>query len=574
MELAAAQRPKKIRIGDMLISEGVITSEQLDMALSDQKRTGKKLGAVLVENGYVDESRLLNLLAQQLNIPFVDLKRFPYKPETIKILPETHARRFRAIALEDRGQSLLIGMADPTNLFSYDELSRVLRKPIELAVVREADLLDIIDQMYRRTDEISGIAAEMEQALATTEDIALDQLETTGNAADAPVVRLLKSVLEDAVQVNASDIHIEPGERDLRIRFRQDGVLRVQTSADRRIASALVSRVKLMAGMDISEKRLPQDGRFQMRVREKTIDIRLSTVPTQNGESVVMRLLNQSSGMLSLSHLGLPDGSLKRFKRLISAPYGMVLVTGPTGSGKTTSLYAALQELNRTEAKIITVEDPVEYRLPGITQVQVNSKIDLTFTRILRTLLRQDPDIVLIGEMRDDETVEIGLRAAMTGHLVLSTLHTNDAISTPLRLADMGAEPFLIASSLRGVVAQRLVRKVCGSCAVPFEPTEADRQLIESSLGKMPGNASFVRGRGCTHCNSTGYHGRTPVFEILEMNDELARVMQKGDPVAFSEAAHKQSGYQSLRVAALELAAAGMTTLDQVRRATFGVEAD
>jgi MSHA biogenesis protein MshE len=372
--------------------------------------------------------------------------------------------------------------------------------------------------------------------------------------------------------VNASDIHIEPDEKELRIRFRLDGVLRVQTTAERRITTALLSRLKLMAGLDISEKRLPQDGRFNVRVRDKSIDVRLSTLPVQYGESAVMRLLNQSTGVLDLEQLGLPEELLGRLRRLIHYPHGMVLVTGPTGSGKTTTLYGALKELNKPAHKIITVEDPIEYRLPGINQVQVNTKIDLTFARVLRSVLRQDPDIILVGEMRDQETAEIGLRAAMTGHLVLSTLHTNDAISTVARLLDMGAAPFLIAASLRGILAQRLVRRVCDSCAEPdvLEPGQA--AIAREELGTAYAAAQFKRGRGCNYCNHSGYQGRIGVYELVEIDDTMAVSLHQGDPVAFGVAVRAQPGHQSLRQSAMRLAARGQTTMDQVLRATFGLE--
>jgi MSHA biogenesis protein MshE len=564
-------RPKKIRIGDLLIEHKIISQEQLTSALADQKKSGRKLGRVLIENGYLSEDQLLDFLARQLNIPYIDLKRYHVKPEVVRLIPEVHARRFRVLGLEDARDGLLIGMTDPTDIFAYDELARVLRRPLKLAVVRESDLLKTIDMMYRRTAEITGLAQELEQEMSAN-DVDLGALASAEGLTDAPVVKLLQTVFEDAVQVNASDIHIEPDERELRIRFRLDGVLRVQTTAERRIATALVSRLKLMAGLDISEKRLPQDGRFNVRVRDKSIDVRLSTLPVQYGESAVMRLLNQSSGVLDLDQLGMPEAILTRFRKMIHSPHGMVLVTGPTGSGKTTSLYGALKELNKPAHKIITVEDPIEYRLPGINQVQVNTKIDLTFARVLRSVLRQDPDIILVGEMRDQETAEIGLRAAMTGHLVLSTLHTNDAISTIARLFDMGAAPFLVAASLRGILAQRLVRRICESCAEPTTLEPGQRALVQAELGAGAHDTQFKRGRGCTYCNNTGYQGRVGVYELVEMDDSLMAPLHAGDALAFAEAARAQPGYQSLKRNALELAARGVTTVDQVMRVTFGLE--
>jgi MSHA biogenesis protein MshE len=571
MATTTAARPRKIRIGDLLVQNRVISQTQLDAALDDQRSSGRKLGRVLIDNGYLSEAQLMDFLSRQLDIPYVDLKYYNFDPQVVRLIPETHARRFRAVALEEGLQGVLVGMADPTDIFAYDELSRVVRRPLRLAVVKEADLLKALDVVYRRTEEITGLAAELEQELAGNE-VDLGQLAATEGLTDAPVVRLLQSVFEDAVQVNASDIHIEPDERTLRIRFRIDGVLRVQTTADPRIASALASRLKLMAGLNIAERRVPQDGRFNVRVREHAVDVRMSVMPVQYGESVVMRLLDQSAGMLSLTQLGMPDAILSRFRKLVHKPHGMVLVTGPTGSGKTTTLYAALAEINRPERKIITVEDPVEYRLPGISQVQVNPQIELSFSRVLRSILRHDPDVVLVGEMRDAETVEIGLRAALTGHLVLSTLHTNDAVSTAIRLMDMGAKPFLVADALLAVVAQRLVRRICESCSEPAELEAGQRVYAEAALGPRAAEVGFRRGRGCAFCAGTGYRGRIGVYELIEMDEHMIKALHHGDAVAFEQAARDQPGYQSLQQTAIELAAEGSTTLEEVMRVVLGVE--
>jgi MSHA biogenesis protein MshE len=389
------------------------------------------------------------------------------------------------------------------------------------------------------------------------------------DVADAPVVRLLQTLFEDAIQAGASDIHIEPDESVLRIRQRIDGVLQEQVMKERRIASALVSRLKLMAALNISERRLPQDGRFNVRVRERSIDVRLSTMPTLHGESVVMRLLDQSQGLLSLAEVGMPADMARRFRRLIHKPHGMVLVTGPTGSGKTTTLYAALSELNDPGKKIITIEDPVEYRLPRINQVQVNSRINLGFAQILRSVLRQDPDIILIGEMRDQETAQIGLRAAMTGHLVLSTLHTNDAMSTAQRLIDMGAPGYLVASSLSGVLAQRLVRRVCPDCAVPQVPDPGARRWLSQFLTEARAAqvvTGLRKGLGCVHCNHTGYRGRIGIFEFLEIDDAMGDALRRDDTAAFHAAVKVAHAFKSLTESAIELAGAGQTSLDEALR--------
>lgn len=566
----AVTKLKKIRLGDLLVEQGVITNDQLMSALEAQKITGNKLGRVLIDSSYISEDQLLDFLARQLNIESVDLRQFEINPEVVKLIPEVQARRFRVIALEEDDKGVLIGMADPTNIFAFDEVSRIVNKPLQIAVVREADLLRTIDTLYRRTAEISNFAAELGQQVLANDEMLAARTVNEG-LADAPVVKLLQTMLEDAVQVNASDIHIEPDPNELRIRFRIDGVLRVQTTADPRIAGALVSRLKLMSGMDISEKRLPQDGRFHVRVRDQSIDVRLSTLPLPDGESAVLRLLNQSAGLLNMDQLGMSPELVKRVRRLARSPHGLVLITGPTGSGKTTTLYALLSELNDPAVKIITVEDPVEYRLGGINQVQVNPKIDLTFGKVLRSVLRQDPDIVLVGEMRDKETIDIGLRASMTGHLVMSTLHTNDAISSALRLIDMGAEPFLIAGALRGILAQRLVRRICDNCAEP-ETLEASMSLLLEDMRDQLEGVTFKRGRGCTYCNNTGYQGRIGIYEFLEMDSELMELLHNGDLIGFSKLALSREDYITLKQRAFDLAAKGITTVDEVVRVGFGVE--
>lgn len=564
-------RPEKIRLGEILVQHGLLTPDQLSSALQEQQRSGRKLGRVFVESGYVTEAQISEALARQFHIPFIDLKQFNAEPELVRRLPEAQARRFRALVLEDRGTAYLVGMADPTDLFAYDEIARILRKEILLAVVSESYVLQIIDRTYRRTDEITSLAHELGQDLG---DGAIDfaQLGVSDNVEEAPVVKLLQTIFEDAVQVRASDIHIEPQETRLHIRFRIDGVLHLQTEADSKIATALVLRLKLMSGLDISEKRLPQDGRFAIKVRQQPVDIRISTMPTQYGESVVMRLLIQNAGGFSLDRLGMPPAMLERFRKLIHRPSGMVLVTGPTGSGKTTTLYAALSELNSVSNKILTVEDPVEYRLPGINQVQVNEKIELDFSRVLRSALRQDPDIILVGEMRDQETAQIGLRAAMTGHLVLSTLHTNDAISSPVRLIDMGTPRYMVAMSLLGVVAQRLVRLVCESCAEPYVPLPFEHEWLKLELGDGVDDHAYVRGQGCSHCNGMGYQGRVGVYELLEMNLDLTEATNHHDPNHFVRIARQQIAGETMRKHAVDLVVAGRTTVAEAMRISNQME--
>ena len=553
---------RKVRLGDLLVQTGLISEAQLQLALQEQKRTGSKLGRTVIDLGFVAEVKLLTALSEQLKIPFIELKHFKFDQNLVQTLPEAMARRFRAIPLSREGGGVLVGMSDPLDLFAQDEMERLLKTRVHPAVVREAELLATLDLVYRRTSEIASIAGELEGELQDS-DFDLSKLGAD-NVSDAPVVRLLQTLFEDAVQMKASDIHIEPDEGVVRIRQRIDGVLNEQVMKEQRIASALVMRLKIMSGLDISEKLLPQDGRFNIRVKNRNIDVRVSTMPVQFGESVVMRLLDQSAGIASLDAGGMPADMLARFRRLLQRPYGMVLVTGPTGSGKTTTLYAGLAELNSPEKKIITVEDPVEYRLPRVNQVQVNTKIELTFARVLRAALRQDPDIVLIGEMRDQETAEIGLRAALTGHLVLSTLHTNDALTSAMRLVDMGAEPFLVATSLNAVLAQRLVRRVCENCMEEHHPEPQQQAWLESLYGASLAGRAFKLGAGCHQCHNSGYAGRIGVYELLEMDEAMIAALRRSDPQAFAEAAKASAGYRPLAACALDYALAGVTSVEEV----------
>ncbi|MCC7644362.1 MULTISPECIES: GspE/PulE family protein [unclassified Janthinobacterium] len=558
-------RPEKVRLGEILVQQKLLTEEQLGQALTEQKRSGRKLGRVFVEHGFVTEEQISGALARQLDIPYINLKFFNINPELVRLLPETQARRFRALVLEDRREGLLVGMSDPTDLFAYDEISRLVKRQIELAVVNETEVLAAIDRIYRRTEDISTLTRELEQDLG---DVSVDfgALAANPGLEEAPIVKLLQSVFEDATQVRASDIHIEPQEGRLQIRFRIDGVLHLQTEADSKIASSLALRLKLMSDLDISEKRLPQDGRFAIRVKNQRIDVRISTMPTQYGESVVMRLLNQGGTTLRLDAIGMPPALVAQFRAIVSRPNGLVLVTGPTGSGKTTTLYCALSELNSVEKKLITVEDPVEYRLPGINQVQVNDKIELNFARVLRSALRQDPDIVLVGEMRDQETAQIGLRAAMTGHLVLSTLHTNDAISTPLRLMDMGVPRYMVGSSLQAVLAQRLVRVICESCSTPYQPTPNEYEWLRLELGELVERNQYFHGKGCSHCNGMGYRGRTGVYELLEITRAVADAANHADPSHFMKVATAQMAGETLRRHAVQLVVQGRTTVMEAMR--------
>jgi MSHA biogenesis protein MshE len=563
--MAANMPRKRVRIGDLLVEHKMISQAQLQEALAEQKKSGRKLGRVLVENGFVDEDRLLILLSEQLDIPYVDLSRFELDPELVARLPETLARRHRALVLKETPSGLMVGMGDPTDIFAFDELVRVLKTSIQIACVKESDLLRNVDRLYQNTDQLRNLASEVGQDMAENA-FDLRSLTASSTQSDAPVVRLIQTVFEDAVRSEASDIHIEPDEDVLRIRRRIDGILHETTMDDTRIAAAVVSRLKLMAEADISEKRLPQDGRFSLRVLDKNIDVRLATIPTQTGESVVMRLLDHGSAVRKLDQLGMPKDILQRIRNIVHRPHGLVLVTGPTGSGKTTTLYAALTELNKPQKKIITVEDPVEYQLPRINQVQVNKRINLDFARVLRTALRLDPDIMLVGEMRDRETGEIALRAALTGHLVLSTLHTNDAVSTAMRLVDMGLESYLVAASTQAILAQRLIRKLCTNCRTNRQLDPSEQSWVQSVRGENAALDGFQEGTGCNQCNHTGYHGRIGVYELLEIDYTLADALRRNDPAGFENAARIQGGYRPLVENALDYARQGITSLSEAMR--------
>ncbi|MFB2699865.1 MSHA fimbrial ATPase MshE [Aeromonas veronii] len=562
-----AQPRLKMRLGDLLVQEQIISDDQLQLALQQQRQTGRKLGTTLIDLGFISEVQLLQFLARQLDVPFFDLNNLTIDAAAVPLLPEVQARRYRALAVNLTDDKVTVAMSDPADLSALDAIAALLSPRIMvLAVAREGQLLEYFDRLYRRTREIESFAEQLQEEYQDSGFELGSSNLGANDEGEATVAKLLRSLFEDAVQVGASDIHIEPDEKVLRIRQRIDGILHENILNEVRIAQALVLRLKLVAGLDISEKRLPQDGRFNMKVRGRDVDVRMSTMPVQYGESVVMRLLDQSSGILSLTETGMPPEILTRFRRQLKRPHGMILVTGPTGSGKTTTLYGALSELNQSSNKIITVEDPVEYRLSRVNQVQVNPKIGLTFSNVLRSTLRQDPDILLVGEMRDNETVEIGLRGAITGHLVLTTLHTNDAVTSALRLIDMGAPGYLVASALRAVVAQRLVRRVCEHCVEEKAPDEGQATWLTVLSGEAPGQHTYHKGRGCQSCNFTGYSGRIGVYELLELDQPMMDALRRNDAEGFANAARQHEHYRPLALTALDYARQGITSVDEVLR--------
>lgn len=554
-------------LAEVLIEKQVITQADYEQAVLDRQQKGGQLFSYLIANGALSEEDFLKFLAVQLKIPLFDLKNFSFDPMVSKQLSEPLARQFKALVLKETENSFLVGMVDPLNINALDELKKVLKKPLEVALVKQGDLDKAINSIYRRTDEISNYAKQLKAEISDHEF----DIEEADSEVDSPVIRLLKSVFEDAVQVGASDIHIEPGEDKLRIRLRVDGVLQEQIIPETKIANAIIVRLKLMSNLDISEKRIPQDGRLHIKVRGKAFDVRLSTLPTQHGESAVMRLLDKSSGPLDLNKAGMSEDTLKRFQRLLTVPHGIILVTGPTGSGKSTTLYSVLSRLNQAGTKILTVEDPVEYELERVCQVQINSKVGLTFASVLRAALRQDPDIVMVGEMRDQETASIAVRAALTGHLVFSTLHTNDAASSVVRLMDMDVPGFMVAATLRGVVAQRLIRKVCHQCTVPVTLNENERVWLESIASQEEVNKiQPVQGEGCSYCNRTGYAGRLGLYELLELNPQMMEALRQNDPSVFMDHANHALKGKLLLDEALAMIVHHKTTVEEAMRVLGG----
>lgn len=559
-------RPEKIRLGDLLVRELIITHDQLEFALEQQKSNGRKLGRVLVENGFVTEEHISEALALQFNIPYVNLNNYSMNLELVRLLPESQARRYRAIVLEEHNNKLLVGMSDPTDFSAMDEITRLVKHDIDVAVVTEGQLLQSIDRGYLRTEEITGMGRGASKSTGDDTNANFASLVDSFGTEDVSMTGLLKGMFDDAMRARASDIHIEPQDGRLLIRFRLDGVLHLQTEADIKIAPALVSRIKLMAGLDISENRFPQAGRLYVHAGDRSVDVRISTLPTQYGESALMRLLLQDRILLGLDKLGIAPEMLKRFREIIQGSKGMVLATGPAGSGKSAMLYSALAEINTAEQKIITIENPVEYLMPGINQVQVDEKIKLTFPQALRSSLLQDPDVIMISEMSDGETAQIALRAAMAGHLVFSAIYANDAASALFRLVEMGIPRFMVASSVQAVVAQRLLRRVCEKCRDPHVPTPQEGEWLKAK-GVAPEQwKSLVHGRGCPQCNGTGYHGRTGVYEMLEMGHEMTEAAAHDDASHFMQAARQQMRGKTILDHALEQMKQGNTTITEVMR--------
>jgi type IV pilus assembly protein PilB len=567
------------RLGEMLVKEQLITSDQLREAIAHQKAHGGRLGSVMIKLGFVNDDEITGVLSRQYGVPSINLKYYEVDPSVIRLIPQDTAIRYQVVPLSRVGSTLTIAMTDPTNVFAMDDIKFMTGFNIEPVVAPESAVNEAITKFYGEAQSVEELtkvmkdlageeAADLELA-AEEQEMDLAALERA--AEEAPIIKLVNLILTDAVKRGASDIHVEPFDKELRVRFRVDGVLQEVMNPPLKLRDAIASRIKIMSKLDISEKRLPQDGRIMIKYRKegriKELDFRVSTVPTLHGEKIVMRLLDKENLRLDMTKLGFEQESLDKYERSILRPYGMVLVTGPTGSGKTNTLYSSVARLNTIETNIMTAEDPVEFQLQGINQVQMKEQIGLNFAAALRAFLRQDPNIILVGEIRDFETAEIAVKAALTGHLVLSTLHTNDAPSTISRLMNMGVEPFLVATSVNLICAQRLVRRICQECKEPLEvPQQA---LLDAGLtAEEAATAVIYHGRGCGKCNKGGYKGRVGLYEVMEVTDDLRELILVGASAVELKKKALEQGMISLRRSGLIKVMAGQTTLEEVVRET------
>jgi type IV pilus assembly protein PilB len=551
---------KAKQLGQILIEQGLITPAQLEQALEEHRKTPKSLGRVLIDLGLIKEADLVRALAEQVGLEFVDLADYHIDPSSTMLLPDALARRYRAIPIGERDGKLLVAMSDPANVYALDDIRTITNRDVQPVVATAADVEQAIQKFAGMDGQVEALASQASEQLESDEE----QLEAA--LEEAPIVKLVQAIMTQAVGDRASDVHIEPTERDVRVRFRVDGVLHDVMHSPKNIQGGLISRLKVMADLNIAEKRVPQDGRISMRVGGRMLDLRVATLPTVYGEKIVIRVLDKSQALLKLEDLGFSDDSYKRFSASFSKPYGAILVTGPTGSGKSTTMYATLNILNAEDRNIITVEDPVEYRLDGVNQMQVNPKAGLTFASALRSILRADPDIVLIGEIRDKETATIAIEAALTGHLVLSSLHTNDAASAISRLVEMEVETFLVASAIDCVVAQRLFRMLCERCKEAYKPEHAELVAAGYPEWLIPEIDTLFRPTGCSACSNTGYRGRAGLYEVMPMSEEIQRLtVDRASADDLRKTAIEQ-GMMTLRDDGLEKARMGRTSIGEIAR--------
>jgi len=551
---------KKVRLGDLLIENGLITEAQLKVALNESKKSGKKLGETLIDLDYIDENTIINVLSEQLGIDKVTTEDIHFEKPLKEILPEKLARKFKVVPVDFKDNEIIVATNDPTNIFMLDEIGRITKKEIIPTIISKDDLFNALEKIYGTEDRLYKIVSDVENKIV---ELGSDEEIAKSVAEDSSVVMLVDGIISKAISERASDIHIEPDEDVLRVRYRVDGILHEVLSLSKVLHPAVISRIKIMSDIDIAEKRIPQDGRFKIRKDFKDIDFRVSTLPTNYGEKVVLRILDREQALLDLSNIGMDKYSLSVYQNIIDKPYGIILIAGPTGSGKTTTLYASLNKLNSLEKNIITVEDPIEYNFKLINQVNVDETAGLTFANALRSILRQDPDIIMVGEIRDRETAAISIQASLTGHLVLSTIHTNDAASSIVRLVEMGIEPYLVATSLIGVVGQRLVRKICPYCKVEYKP-DAE---IAAMLG-IDKNVPIYRGEGCEKCKYTGYQGRIGIYEVMGVGKKIRNIIAKGGSTDDIKQVALENGFRQMRESGFELVKNGVTTLEEVLRVT------
>jgi type IV pilus assembly protein PilB len=555
-------RNKTKQLGQILVEQGLVTQDQVEAALAEQLRVPKSLGRILIDLRLIKETDLVRALAQQIGMEFVDLTDYSVDPAVTALIPESMAKRYRALPIGERDGRLLVAMSDPANVYALDDIRTVTGREVQPVVATAAD----VNAAISKYANMSGAVEQLAQEASDASDEVIDLDTAAAAVEDAPIVKLVQMLLTRAVGERASDVHIEPMERDVRIRFRVDGVLHEVMRSPKNIQKGLISRMKVMADMNIAERRVPQDGRVSLRVGQSSVDLRVATLPTVHGEKVVIRILNKESVLLRLDELGLMDDAFKRFEQSFRKPYGAILVTGPTGSGKSTTLYATLNIVNQEDRNIITVEDPVEYRLPGVNQIQVNIKAGLTFAGALRSILRADPDVILIGEIRDRETALIAVESALTGHLVLSTLHTNDAASAITRLNEIGVEPFLVASALDCLVAQRLARKLCERCKEPYRPTPAELGGIGYPEHLWQDIPTLYRRVGCALCAHTGYLGRLGLYEVMPVTEEIERLaVERASSDDIRKVAIEQ-GMIPLRHDGLAKVRLGVTSIEEVLR--------
>ena len=557
------------RIGELLVKENLLSAEQLAKAREESRTKGGRLGAQITSLGYLDENELTDFVAKQYGVPSINLDEFEIESSVIQLIPEEVASKHTVIPVNRAGSTLILATADPSNIFGLDDIKFLTGYNIQPVVAAEEAIRRAIDRNYDQTTSIEDVMGDFDDSDIdlVTDDDDVDISELAKASEDAPVVKLVNLILTDAVKKTASDVHVEPYEKHFRVRFRIDGVLYEVMKPPMKLKNAITSRLKIMSELDIAERRLPQDGRIKLKMgRGREMDFRVSVLPTLFGEKVVLRLLDKSNLQLDMTKLGFEQSQIDVFTEAIHQPYGMVLVTGPTGSGKTTTLYSALSELNKASENLSTAEDPVEFNLTGINQVQMHEEIGLNFAAALRSFLRQDPDIIMVGEIRDFETAEIAVKAALTGHMVLSTLHTNDAPSTVNRLLNMGIEPFLVASSVNCIVAQRLARRICEECKEPDDEVSSEA-LIEAGMSEEQANSvAPVRGSGCRNCSDTGFKGRVAIYEVMELREELKEFVLNGASALEIKREAMRLGMKTLRQSALGMLSQGITTLGEVLR--------